>query len=499
MKLLKTHIIEYFDCLKNEIDVNCEELFTSFNLFESHRVRIESIRTNFLDNVDRIFNLNLKKFGTRKKLENEEINLDDWEFCFFLPKASKFGVLVLTNQFIPENTRLSLRGDFLNDEFNSDIMTKREILLENLIQKILDVKFESEIKDDIIDLRDGSHNIIESFTLESFKFSSLEPTDLSVMENLVNKECLNHWELSLDVTILEKNLFSNFKNIHFLEISLNESCILQDDCFNGLDNLKRLTVLCSAKVFEENVFYNLKNLEELSLKNSKIDALGENSFKNLPKIENLDLFNASIKTIASGSLKDLTTLKYLNLTENHISSLPIGTFDCLKNLSVLFLIDALRVEISAECFNNLENLEILAIIQRKKPGKICNLDELKLSKLKCLAIDSNRVPDFDLNLEMLVIYGLEEFNENMFDRLSDLKGLVINLDQEFLQNIKKELFKNMEKLAYLSIKFNDLSKESLEFIKKNENIYKEFLNQPIGNFVFRFVGDFHHLRWNRSQ
>ncbi|CAF0725766.1 unnamed protein product [Brachionus calyciflorus] len=479
MKLLKTHIVEYFDDLKNEIDLNCENLLSSFNLIESEKLEIELNRTNFLEHVNRIFAYSLQKYEIVKELEYEQINFDDWEFCFFLPGYQKFGVLVLTSQYLSLNTRFFLRGKFSYDEAEySNESTTKEAILASLMKNILEVKLASEIKDGIIDLRSPSQNVIESFKIDSFRVISLKSTDLCSINNLANTTHLNDWYLDLDVPVLEENLFSKFENIMHLELIVNEPCLFEPRCFNGLNNLSFLTIYnMNSEKLDENIFTDLKNLRYIGLRESRIGGLGENAFKILPNIEELSLIKASIECIESNSFKDLASLQYLNLTENPISHIPENVFDGLKNLAVLNLHDALQVEIDAKFFNNLENLEFLALIQTDKIVKVFNLDELKLPKLKFLAIDSKKVPNFDLNLEMLVIYGLEEFNENMFDRLTSLKGLVIDLKGEFFDDIKKELFKNMENLAYLVFNFDDLDAESLELIQNNYKYYQSFLKK----------------------
>ncbi|CAF0725737.1 unnamed protein product [Brachionus calyciflorus] len=485
MKLLKKELIEYFDELKNEIDINCEKKLC-IDSSEAERLKIEKIRSNYLYQVNRIYANNLQKYEIVKELDYEQINFDDWEFCFLIPSDNEIGFLILINHYISKELQLYLRSpDFSERNQYYKKLTNRDLILACLLNNILSEKFSlfryKSIDLNIIDLRDPKQNIIKSFRLGDAGLFSIKSKDLYLIDSLIDKTHLTRWYLELSKTILEENFFSNFENILTLDIKSEKSSYLKPNCLNGLHNLKFLKIFWNASILEENIFSNLENLTEIHFRESLIRVLGENAFKNLPKVNTIDICGSRIEEIASNSFSDLNSLEYLNLAKNFITSLPDNVFNGLKNLTALNLNNCLVVEIEAKFFNNLENLEFLAINQNKKPGKVSNLDGLKLPKLKFLDINSRKVPKFDLSLEILVIDGLEQFKENMFDRLSSLQILVICLDEKFLNEIKKEFFENMDKLAHVVFKFDRLNIESIDFIKNNYDYYKAFLKKPNAN------------------
>ncbi|CAF0957420.1 unnamed protein product [Brachionus calyciflorus] len=408
---------------------------------------------------------------------------EDWEFCLFLPllgKKNNFGILVLTNQYINENNRRFIRSFISKKRFNaysSDCEIK-EAVLASVLCNLIETKLTSDLNNGIIDLRNRKENFLKSFTLNSFKINSLKPTDLSIINKLVNETSYQEWFLDLDVTVFVKNLFSKFENITSLELLFNVPCTLEPFCFNGLKNLKRLR-FCNfhTEIINENVFCDLNNLKNICFTESKIQTLGSKAFKNLNNIESLSFISVVIESIDSSCFDDLVSLIHLNLTFNNIQYLPDHTFDKLANLTVLNLTDALKTPIDANNFNNLVNLEFLSFLHSDKTEKILNLGNLKLPNLKFLVINSKKIPDFDLNLDFLVINGLEEYDENMFLRLNDLKCLIIRTNGIFLKNFKKEIFKKMKKLVFLMFIFEDLDEKNYEFIEKNREYFKEFLNQ----------------------
>ncbi|CAF1126484.1 unnamed protein product, partial [Brachionus calyciflorus] len=228
----------------------------------------------------------------------------------------------------------------------------------------------------------------------------------------------------------------------------------------------------------------MENLNYLAIIEGKVEKLCSYAFNNLNKLESLVSFSARIEHIESNAFVGLDNLKKLILIESELTDLPQDVFKSLENLTVLNLHDSIASKFDAECLNVLTNLEFLSLYNFDKDEKILNLNKLNLSKLKYLAINSKKVPNFELNLEFLIINGLEEFNDEMFKNLQDLKGLIFETNGKFLCEIKREIFKYLNNLEHLVICFDKLNKQGIDFININLDYFGKFIDKE--NIYLKF-------------
>ncbi len=139
---------------------------------------------------------------------------------------------------------------------------------------------------------------------------------------------------------IEKNTFVIMTNLVYLDLSLSKIWILKSNCFNGLNNLKRLNLnFCNINHIEEDAFSScLANLETLVLSHNKL------------------------KLVETYHFKSLFNLKQLNLSNNNLELVKYGSFDCLKNLISLDLSSNQKLNsIKADIFQNLVNLRQLRL------------------------------------------------------------------------------------------------------------------------------------------
>ena len=115
MSLAREKVVEYYDQLKNQIDIKSERLLVR-NKDQEDRENINALRAECLQAIDDVLTANLDQ------IERNKISSSDCEAQIFAPKFcflnfskkkcedSFFGQqLVITNQFVPEAVRDQLK------------------------------------------------------------------------------------------------------------------------------------------------------------------------------------------------------------------------------------------------------------------------------------------------------------------------------------------------------------------------------------------------------
>jgi hypothetical protein len=116
--MLRSKIIDYYDDLKNRIDIQCEQVLASHYASETLKAKCDALRQTFIAQITKVFEFNVRNF--KKTCSDCEIDnqpdvgaiLFREKFCFWianydgeLSESKPLGILVITNQFINKTIR----------------------------------------------------------------------------------------------------------------------------------------------------------------------------------------------------------------------------------------------------------------------------------------------------------------------------------------------------------------------------------------------------------
>ncbi|XP_055868992.1 toll-like receptor 4 [Biomphalaria glabrata] len=159
-----------------------------------------------------------------------------------------------------------------------------------------------------------------------------EPLIFNLPPNLL---CLD-MRLSGLAYILSKLTIDENNSLDSLILSSNYFPNLQGPIY-GLLKLRKLYLSsCFVRIIHERMFQNLKELQELELKNNRLEYLFQDSsrrpiFQDHKKLKILDLSVNDLSIVDGGILKDLNALEEINLSQNNIWQLNIN----ISNISTL--------------------------------------------------------------------------------------------------------------------------------------------------------------------
>lgn len=145
--------------------------------------------------------------------------------------------------------------------------------------------------------------------------------DLSSVDfvNLIEIE-----ELKLEqsrIEIIDNNTFESNIKLQKLDLSQNLLTALSSSVFSHLIDLRYLDLSTNAIAFVEEAFMGLVNLEQLNLRDNKLQELTTNTFVGLHKVQYLNLDANNISAIEVGTFQYLTNLAHLIISNNPLTTL----------------------------------------------------------------------------------------------------------------------------------------------------------------------------------
>lgn len=192
--------------------------------------------------------------------------------------------------------------------------------------------------------------------------------------------------------------------------------------------------------FEDNVFAEFKNLNELKLTQGRLKSINKNSLAGLKKLECIDFEDNHISLIEEGCFEHLDRIKYIKLSKNRIDKL---SKEMLRGLETLdsFEIDYNQLKSVPELtFVSLKNLTVLKICNNNL-SSIMKKSFAGLEKLKILYLNENRISSID---------------DSSFNELENLVEL--NLSNNKLTEITNDIFDGLDKLEILDLSNNSIRK-----------------------------------------
>ncbi|CAF0774072.1 unnamed protein product [Brachionus calyciflorus] len=517
MNKLRLKIIDYYDDVKNQIDVECEKILASDKLSNEKKEQYSLQRARFLSEINQVLKFNLENFEKIKwddeflKDKNIDSILFRDKFCFHFQgnktkngdyKIGLLGKLVITNFFICEDVQKNLSLNNLRSK-SCHKLNPKDLVLLSVIDGLLRTYWPG--KDEIIDISCKESNRISKLFLSAKKIKKFERDDFDSMRHIMHRENIEKCYLSFDsLKFISKKILNIFEFVNELTLRFNYFFDYDYELFSDFEDLDKLVLnFTDIDLFNlpSDLFVGLENLKELIIENSSISSLGSDTFSNLLNLESLDLENNNIGKLRKSCFKGLDNLKILNLAENPISEFHIEAFIDLKSLTFLNLRNSLGTNIQVEHLNCLKNLEVLNVFKIIRDYgdeidyKCTNIEDLDLPNLRFLGIDSDVVPKFKyLKLNFIHIAGLKEFDETSLKSQVDLTGVYLELGRGTKMDIiKKEMFKSLEKLSFLAFNFYDLNQNEIDYIQNNLEYYKAFLQCSKPDYKFCFGEDINYL------
>lgn len=246
----------------------------------------------------------------------------------------------------------------------------------------------------------------------------------------------------LKILDLSKNGFSQFPSEIISLSALTELNLGSNSIGRNFEGLSLGTKVSKIKKIDlsqnqidsipENLFYGLKQLTSLYMKNNNIKNWMRGTFNRTPNLLVLDLSFNKISKIDQGMFEGLSMLTYLNLKNNQLMYLETEVLEDLPMLTGLNLGTCGIRYAQKDAFANTPDLSHILLSQNKLK-LIPNLSDLK--SLELLSLISNRITKFNK----------EAFGEAAASLLS------LYLDHNDIHHLEKDAFSNFKNLKKLSI------------------------------------------------
>ncbi|XP_068620739.1 toll-like receptor 3 [Battus philenor] len=322
-----------------------------------------------------------------------------------------------------------------------------------------------------------SNNDLTTVKLSNeFEYSKLVEIDLSynkIMHLYVdNTENVYYALQILDLSHnaldkLSEEFFRRFTKLDHLNLSYNHLTDLYGSLFEGLNNLRILNLDHNDLIDVNSSFLMLNDLQELSLKENRIEEVLIRDFQNLINIKKLDLSSNDISHIEEGVFNNMTSLNKLDLSDNLIEDITMKCFHGNLRLNSINLSENKLSSLPDKLFV-WKNISFFSI-------KNNNLDgELVKGKFDGL----NNVISLDIANQKLTSIG-----DTAFFGLDKLEKLLLNNNS--IRTLHKRSFRLLRNLKYLDLSNNFIT--SIDFEKDHlENLEILILNY---NYIINVVYD----------
>lgn len=427
------HIWNYFDYLKNKVDLAYE----THRLDEENReYDITQIWTQVIDKIKQFEDECLKPFKAdatfrypipdeiNKRVEffEEKINkLDETnkdELTSFnneiYDELIKIEQKLFLNKSVIFIDKLQYKHDRTNEE---DVLKKR--IRENLpedLKHLSDIYIDADL---ILFLKKkNAIACLDKFTSSKYLFTMSDPEistgKLIIVKNqYFGKQAIQVFKMeqnnifnkprvtneNLKVKLLETQLESNLNDKDIEEIQLD------------FEQLKELSLSkLKLKEIDSNLFADLTCLNHISLSENLLVRLPGNLFHSLKQLKYVSLRKNDIVTIDANLFSESTELKEVHLSFNKLETIPSNLFEKNKKLEKCNLCMNKLESIDSHLFSGLTEMNDLNLahnnitaIEPNAFKDLKKLQKLDLSQnhIKCLPIDN--------------LYGITEIKDVIFD------------------------------------------------------------------------------------
>lgn len=363
-------------------------------------------------------------------------------------------------------------------------------------------------------------------SVQTFNLSHNEIDQLLIKSNRLISTAVNLITLDLsynNIQIVPTDYGPNrFTMLASLNISHNNICSLESECFKNITQLQTLN-LNNNRIpsVTASIFRYLKTLIVLDLSYNAIASIDANSFLNLRKLKLLNLAGNKLSTI---TFDGLVSLKLLDLSKNAITIIDLNIFSGTPNLQVLnvssnnlhtfrtqsFFTNISKLSELDISNNNITELHVYYATSLQKlnatGNRIASVHLLGASALEILDLSNNTLTEFfaigalaalrqfrlahnnlnsiqsillkipkDLKSLDLSFNSLNDINASTLSRFKDLQHL--NLQNSGLRSVDSSTFAAHSHLRSLDISYNNLKFFDLKSsLPQNKNLTELFLN-----------------------
>ncbi|CAF1073486.1 unnamed protein product [Brachionus calyciflorus] len=491
-KITRYDILNYYDNLINKIDTFSEHVLSKQFLSDDLKLSINQERKLMLSKNH--------SFEENAKILDNNSNSK-------LPFYNNIAKLIILKTQIDEDLleeiEIFITQNREPDSYFFESFT--ELLKYNIIIDLVETKF----NDLIIDLSNPEINTLRTieFTDDSYRFKRIKLKNIQFIQLLINPNSVeilrtnieeiypfpDYFSLFANIKTLEiykaiweylpSNGFSNLKFLETLLIESRELKFIQEDVFKGLNYLKSLSIRESyIKMFHRDTFKDLDCLQELTIVNGKeIESLDLSYLRSLKHLYLRGRRNRLV--LNSHILKDLTNLTVVDLEESYMDHIPAETFQSLKFLKSLnvsnrqfFLYDE-PILINYDFLKPLKNLEYLSVTVTENLFNYFN--QVKMPSLKYLWMNCKCFKILENNFENLVtlkIDLLEKLEPGCFNKLNDIKNLILNFrETESLVNVDSTYFKRLDNLDFLRTEPDYMA--SFEYLQEKGEFFLKMFDE----------------------
>lgn len=228
-------------------------------------------------------------------------------------------------------------------------------------------------------------------------------------------------------------------------------------------NLKGYRILNITNLhIEPGAFEDLENVYVFKMYKSKFPEIKNETFRGLNALKTLEMELNQIEVLNSRSFAYLFKLEKLTLTDNMIRKLPAFVFSDLKELESLYINNNQIEEIDENAFEGLTHLYVLSLT-RNFIHTINTTEFSKIKKLQHLHLEYNKIKSLSgqLNLPELKFLQLNDneltnLNKNVFRNCEKLES--VDLSSNMLGNLNEQPFLSLQQLKLLNIGSNSVNR-----------------------------------------
>ena len=156
---------------------------------------------------------------------------------------------------------------------------------------------------------------LQNLTIQSNIYKEFKGSDFNNHKMLV-QFVLHCW---FKYCSFDPLVFENLRNLEKLEIGRVEISHIK---MSNMMNLKIVVILRgNCEVFDENMFFNSTNIEEIKLDQINLKSLPKNIFQHQKKLNILSLSSTQLTELFDGTFDNTQNITILNLSHNKLTSI----------------------------------------------------------------------------------------------------------------------------------------------------------------------------------
>ncbi len=389
----KINIIEYYENLKNKIDIKTQTQLVNESLLDKEREELLRISNSFIEKCEETLKKTMNEID---EVAEESDPLIDQFTDKHIPNLFSSHCMLIENSILPLKNSIGLLvvSDWSMNTNEIQFTNKLFSMGDNSILEVIDER-------DLIQPLDNKQSM-ESFILTGNLFLIKYAYDCSrINKRYRNQNIFLNKHLADTIELFRQKLIADLGKTRKFHLSGFKFSLVEKDAFHFLVNLSELSLWGNQiSVLTSNLFNNnLCNLIKLELFSCGIKKIESDAFAGLVHLEHLNLgHNPQIDLHCCSQFNGLKNLRYLNLSDSDFK-LDINDLAIFKNFTKLVHLDialsSLRKHIKKYLFTGLDQLEKLDLshcmitsIESESFKCVTNLKELDLKFNYIMEIDS---------------------------------------------------------------------------------------------------------------